>query len=370
MRSAVWLIVALLAGTCAAGGAETSAFTFDDAASVKSWTFHNCPEHPGATGGIDWLGTDGHTRPGCLRLHYEFAKGGNYVQAISPDVTKDDIGGLRLGLKKGAPHKITFRATDSAGQTFQKGINYEYDGWQEIEVGFSRWDTWFGGAADGKAKTPFRSFGILIENTAEPKAGDLLIDDVRCLSRSESPATPMVTFLASDFVNEPAWSPAGGAGNRLDKGDWQFAFNPGSSPAIHTNFSIPGKPANLRLVVDSEVAGIAITAMLASHFGGFQREIGVLNGQAGQVIEVPLGDMKTWKSQNAWGDTVRLPLRVQYLSLQRGPGPRQGHIRPRRLEIDTELPPGLDVLIYPDAWIADGQACFKARVRNLAGVGL
>lgn len=99
-------LAVLLAGASIANGAEASSFTFDDSPSVSNWTFHNGPEYPGAAGRIDWLATEGHDKPGCLRLHHEFAKGGNYVQAISPDVSKSDIGAIRMWLKKPNAHRF------------------------------------------------------------------------------------------------------------------------------------------------------------------------------------------------------------------------------------------------------------------------
>lgn len=364
----VAMCVLLLAGACIANGAEASSFTFDDTESIRGWAFHDGPEYPGATGRIDWLATDGHDKLGCLRLHHDFAKGGNYVQAISPDVSRSDIGAIRMWLKKPNAHRVTFRATDSAGQTFQKGTSFAYEGWQEIEVTLGRWDLWFGGAADGEPKLPFTRFGILIENTAEPKEGDLLIDDIRLLPRNKAVPPRIATLLASDFASEPRWWPGGGAGNRFNEGDWHFQFNPGAAPSIHTSFSLPGKPMRLRLAVDSEAAGTSVAMVMAGHFARFRRTIGTLDGKAGQMIEVPLGDMATWKPLNDWGGSVHLPLRVQEISLHRTAGPQQGRIRLHRLEMDTEVPPGLNVLIYPDARIVDGQACFTVRVRKLMDV--
>ncbi|HSW45832.1 MAG TPA: beta-galactosidase [Phycisphaerae bacterium] len=360
-------VTGILAVATGVGGAVPGGLTFDDADSIAGWTFHNGPEFPGAGGEIEWNSMEGHGKPGCLSLHYDFSNGGRYVQAHCAMPAGSDVGLVRLRLKKPDAHRLTFRATDSAGQTFQKGLGYRYEGWQAVEVDLRRWDLWFGGAADGKVRFPIARFGVLIENDAEPRQGALLIDDVAWLPRSgEAEVINLTTCVASDFSDLPAWQAGGGTGNRFEKGLWEFSFSGGARPALHSSFSLMGRPKTLRLVVDSEKAGTVVSAAMAGHFAQYERELSTLSGQSGQVIEVPLGDMKTWKRLNDWGgEHVPLPLRMLNLSLQHGQGPAQGRVHLKRLEVDTELPAGLDVVIMPDARIEGDEACFTIRVRNL-----
>ncbi|HOW71311.1 MAG TPA: beta-galactosidase [Phycisphaerae bacterium] len=340
--------------------------SFDDAASAKTWSFNGGPEFPGARGAIAWDGREGHVARGCLALQYDFTGGGNYVEAGFALPEGNTARTVRLWIKKPGGHKLTFRTTDSGGQTFQKPLEYHFADWQQVEVDLGHWQSSWGGAKDGKVKFPARRFAVLIENSDEPRVGVLRLDDVELLASSGPDRTGLSTYVPDDFSGNTHWSVRGGAGNKLDGQNWRFAFNPGDAPGLRRDFSLMGKPVKLRLVLDTDAAGVAVHASMGSHFQVFSRMIGRLDGKGEQTIEVALGSMTDWAHRGGQDDgVVRFPLRMAEVRLEQASGPAHGQIRLKRLEVDTEMPPGHDTLLVPDAHLDKGQARFSVRVTNL-----
>ncbi len=369
MKYLVAAVAAMFFVAVAASWCVGAVATFDDAAALNVWSFYEGREFPGATGRIAWEGEQGRATPGCMALHHDFTGGGNYVQTTRPLPADNLARSVRLWLRKPHRHRVTFRCVDSQGQTFQKGVDYDFGEWQQVEVELTGWQTFFGGAADGRVRFPIRQFGILVENSAEPRAGVLLIDDVEFIegdAGAAATADSLATYVASDFSGQPGWSAGGGEGNRFEERLWTYAFKADREPVLTSHFSLLGKPRSLRLTVDGGTPGTAVHVELGSHFQTFYREIGRLTGQGEQVIEVPLGDMATWQHRGGQNDgQLRLPLRMQRMRLTREADPPQGSLRLLRLEIDTLLPPGQTVLMVPDARLEAGEARFSVRVSNV-----
>lgn len=368
MNAPAWVVspVTAVFAAVSASGLRAEPMTFNDASSVRVWAFNNGPEFPGAKGRIDWDGREGHDAQGCLALHHDFSGGGNYVEASFALPEGDTVRVVRLWIKKPGAHKMTFRATDSGGQTFQKPLEYDFADWQQVEVDLSSWQSSWGGAKDGKVKFPIKRFGVLIENSREPRLGTLRVDDIEFLSKEGSNQTGLSTYVPEDFSGETHWSIRGGDGNRLDGRNWEFKFNPGRSPSLHRDFSMVGHPAKLRLVLESDAAGVAVHASIGSHFQVFWREIGRLDGKGEQTIEASLGAMTDWQHRGGQNDgLVRFPLRMAEIRLEQATGPAQGMIRLKRLEVDTVMPPGYDTLLVPDVRLAEGMAHFSVRVTNI-----
>ncbi|GMU20847.1 MAG: hypothetical protein AMXMBFR13_09430 [Phycisphaerae bacterium] len=344
---------------------------FATADSLRGWSFHHGPEFPGATGGIQWNRHDGHDSPGCLAMNFSFVGGGNYVQA-NWAVPKEATGRmLRIWLRKAGAHRVTFRAVDQGGQTFQKGIDYTFEGWQQLEVDLARWDHSFGGAGDGQVRFPLRQIGILIENNAEPRTGVLLIDNVELLpAEAADGSTHASSYVATDFGTTDAWRAGGGNGSTLQNGTWRYVFGEGTdTAAIHAGFSLlGGRPLGLRLVLEGDGSGHEMHAQLGSHFQVFHRSIGVV-GRGEQTFEVPLDDLSTWKHHSGQNDgQVRYPLRITRIWLSRRPGgPASGSIRLKRLEVETRFRAEEAVLLIPDIDEPDGQGNvpFSVELRSL-----
>lgn len=358
--------VAAILAALSASALNAKPATFDDAASARQWSFNNGPEFPGAKGRIEWDGREGHVGKGCLALHHDFTGGGNYVEAGFPLPEGNKTRKVRLWIKKPGGHKLTFRATDSGDQTFQKPLQYTFADWQQVEVDLNLWQSSWGGAKDGKVRFPIKRFGVLVENNSEPRVGVLRVDDLELLDSSEPTRDAISTYVLDDFSGETHWGVHGGSGNRLEGHAWEFSFNAGHTPSLHRDFSIMGKPANLRLVLNSDAAGATVHVSIGSHFQVFTRKIGQLEGKSEQTIEVPLGTMTDWQHHGGQNDgVVRFPLRMAEIRLEQASGPAHGTIQIKRLEVDTEMPPGHDAMLVPDARLEKNQAHFSVRVTNV-----
>lgn len=364
----VGVVAVWVAGTAGIGyGIEL--LTFDDPASLRSWSFGDGPEFPGARGRLTWEAEQGRSAPGCLALHYSFVDGGNYVRAaLSPTPDQADAREIRLWLRKPGEHRITFRLVDAAGQTFQKSVEYTYDGWQQVAVDLAHWTHSFGGPGDGTVRFPMREFSILIENTGLAREGVLHIDDVQFFREAGGAGAAMPgTYVATDFRGSPGWHAGGGEGNTWRDGQWRYRFGEGDRPPVlATDFSLLGRPQRLRLVVDSDGSGHGVRVHLGSHFQTFHREIGRLTGHGEQVLDVELGAMTGWDHYGGQDDgQARMPLRMRRIELHRADGSAEGTIRPRRIEVDTVFEDGGGALLIPDAVQIEDQAAFSVSVQNL-----
>ena len=144
--------------------------------------------------------TAAHAGISAASLTFDFTGGGNYVAAILKLKGAPDIKGVRLWLKNPSGNRITFRYTDSTGQTLQKTTALPpYGGWAEIEFECWEWSGHWGGANDGVVHGPPAQIAFCVENSG-PKQGTLLIDDVRLVEGK--PVVPVWSYVAAQF--EPA----------------------------------------------------------------------------------------------------------------------------------------------------------------------
>lgn len=346
--------------------AAASVQSFDQRENVQAWQFHNGPEFPGATGEISWDANQGHAAPGCLALEYSFVGGGNYVQASGPVPASVDARLARIWLNKPGAHRITFRVVDSAGQTFQKGVDYESVGWQQVEVDLTHWQMSYGGPGDNHLRPPLKQFGVLIENTASPKQGTLLIDDLEFLPNAPSESTA-VTYTALDFSGISGGL-HGGPGNSLEKGKWTYNFNGGDASGWWRDFSLYGEPVTMRIHLQSDGSGHGVRVQLGSHFQSFQKQVGTLSATPGeQIIEAPLGKLVGWEHFGGSNDGVaRMPLRFREIALvPREGGPKTGSIQIDKIEIVSLPRDGQLVVLVPDVRQEAGQVSFSVKAINL-----
>ncbi|MDM8006569.1 MAG: beta-galactosidase [Phycisphaerae bacterium] len=340
--------------------------TFDEADSVKSWTFGNGPEFPGATGRIEWDAGNGHDNAGCLRLHFSFEGGGNYVQAGCLLARESDCKAARLWLKKPAGNRVTFRGIDSSAQTFQKSVDFSFDDWQQVEVDLTRWTSSFGGANDQKVHWPMRGFAVLIENTSPTKAGTLLLDDLAFSPLRSITSEAITTYTAWEPSSEIRWRVDGGSGNAFDAGNWEYAFNAPSAPGLANDFSLLGKPRRMILAIDGDGSGHEITITLGSHFQHFRKTVGRLSQAGPQTIDVPLGDLEGWEHFDGENDgQARLPLRIVRIGLKQAGGPEKGKLRLRHVKVETVLPRDQKVVLSPDVEQQGENAVFRMAIQNL-----
>ncbi|HPD30526.1 MAG TPA: beta-galactosidase [Phycisphaerae bacterium] len=364
-RSILPAISVLLTSSAATQAATP--MTFDTADSVKSWTFSNGPEFPGATGRIEWDAGNGHDKAGCLRLSFSFEGGGNYIQAGCLLPRENDFKTARLWLKKPAGNRVTFRGIDSSSQTFQKSVDFSFDDWQQFELDLTRWTSSFGGANDQKVHWPMRGFAVLIENTATGKEGSLLVDDLSFAADAPSPTETVTAYTAWNQHSSIGFRADGGPGNAFDKGTWNYTFSGQSSPSIHTEFSLLGRPAGMKLFFESDASGHEVVVTLGSHFQNFRKQVGRLTEKGPQIIDVPLGNLEGWEYFGGENNgQPQFPLRITQIALKRTEGgPEKGTIRLERIDAQTPLPADQKVVLLPDVKQTGNRTLFKVEIQNL-----
>lgn len=289
-----------------------------DEASLELWSFSNGPEFPGAAGTLG-LGPDE-----TLALSFDFTGGGAYVaayRALDPPVS---VSGFAFRVLKPNEALIGVRFTDSTGQTFQKTLSYDYDGWLTVEGDMAGWSVYWGGANDGVLHQPVRSMGVLVDQQGiVERTGVVLFDD---LDLRIGTTEPLSTLYRGEYVVTD-FGPGAGFGtdprSSLEGGLWRCDLSQAESAWLSHSLSLFGRPRELALRVRSGPPGSVLRMRVGSHFQVFERTIGVLDG-AEQVFSfaAPPDGWQYWGGQN--DGAARLPLRVINLILERGsaaPGP-------------------------------------------------
>ncbi len=337
--------------------------TFASDAALTDWEFSNGPEWPGARGALEWRSTGGRDNDGVLVLSYDFEGGGHYTAALVKLPADPPVVAVRLWVKKPAANLMIFRAVDAEGETFQKELRFDYEGWQQLEIGLEGWIHRWGG--DGRFAPPARRFDILLENQGGSRKGEVLIDDVQWVyRRADAEHTRRATYVESTFAATDGWAAEGG---RLAGGDWHYDFS-GDRAAVRLRWgrSLLGRPQALRLIVESDGGGHELRAVLGSHFQNFERSLGVLCAAGPQTFEVPLGDLKTWTHSGGQDDgVVRYPLRLEALVLNKQGPTTAGRVTLRALEVTTEYEPWRAVVLIPRVHAAGPKLRFTAEVRSL-----
>ncbi|MCA9260096.1 MAG: hypothetical protein KDA61_12880, partial [Planctomycetales bacterium] len=180
------------------------------------WSFDNGREFPGAAGNLQLVTQEG---AATLKLHGNFEKGGNYVQAARTalDLPIDALD-FEVKLPAGVG-KVTLRLIDGSGQCHQLNLRLENKGgWQkysfpvaeyfasvaagaplDIVTGYQKW----GGSDDGRWSQPLRDVVFLTGRDAMLD-GSLL---VRRITVTRQPPTTQVptslTLLDPDAFDSP-----------------------------------------------------------------------------------------------------------------------------------------------------------------------
>ncbi len=341
---------------------------------LDGWTFSNGREFPGATGELRWNDREGHGAPGCAEVVFSFEKGGNYVAGMMPVHDTDNrYRRARLWLKKPGGNRITFRATDDGGQTFQKFVDYTYPGWQQFEIDLATWVHSWGGAKDGKVRWPIRAFGVLIENDGNAKTGSYFVDDIEFLPAATATASAPSglrhgSYPAARFTADEGWRVRGPVGCRLDRGVWVYNLPaPGAQAALDADLPIYGDPKKIRLRVLSDGSGNELTIKLGSHFQTFTRSLGTITGKGEQVLEITADNMSEWQYYGGENDGVRrLPLRLCGLNLVRRADRAQDQLKLLSLDVEATYAPDETLILVPDGRCDRGTARFEVTLRNLA----
>lgn len=313
---------------------------FEDPARRAAWMFSNGAEFPGAAG--RFLLAPEAARQGRWggRLEFDFSGGGAYVSAGLPLPREPALEGITLWLYKVTTNRVAFRVTDSAGQTFQKQVEYHFPGWQQVRVRFAPWASHWGGLNDGIFHGPARHFAVLIENFGGPKTGSLWIDDVTGEAGSAMVEANELTaeYTVARFGPDEPWG-FGGAGSREGRQIHYDFTGEGTSAGLFTSISLWGHPQALTLRFRNDGAGHRLRLELGSHFQTFSRVLSSLEQGGEHSITVPLGPNQGWEWRGGENDGLwRPPWRVTALKVEKGEGGAAGTVEFLELRCTTRLP--------------------------------
>lgn len=284
------------------------------------WHFSEGAEFPGAAGRLV------RESDGTVRLEYDFGGGGNYVAAYADLETPALLESVSFRLKKPAEARITVRAADATGQTFQKSVEYNHADWQLLTFSLAGWDHSWGGAEDDIFHQPARSIGFLVDNkNLRASAGAVLIADVTATrlpagADAPTPRAFIADYRVTDFGAGAGFGVSGPA--RLENSVWTVDFSQGNRAALHHSLSLLGRPVELLLTVRGGAPGHRLTMHIGSHFQGFHRALGALEGGE-QTFRVP-APPDGWEFGGGANDgKARPPLRLAALVIERGDGPAE-----------------------------------------------
>lgn len=354
--------------------AATTLEDFEGGNSSGRWTFSNGAEFPGARG--TFAPDTGAAHAGAFggKLSFDFTGGGNYVSALlkMPETSghpAEDWKGLRLWLKRPEGNNVSFRYTDSAGQTFQKMVECAADRWVQVTIPFGGWTGHWGGADDGKVRGRPRTLALNIDHGSQT-AGALLFDDLELINDKET--TARITYQAYDFASEEGWGTRaeGNPGaTRLNGRLWETDFSQG---ARWLSLGVPdhvllGNVDRIRLRVRGSAKGHPVRLVVRTHFMTFQKEIGQLNGNDEQelVTDGPPGPGWEWHGGENDGK-IHGPLRLAEIGLGRGTGPARCSLELRGLLIEASCPPGKRCVLLAGSTGVEADAHFSVQARALS----
>lgn len=163
----------------------------DPCDALPGWELDTGREFPGARGALALAESEGRA---CLRLDYDFSRGGNYLGATREgDIPESAALGFQVQASN--PQRGMVRVRDATGQEFLGGFKLEGQGWTGVRLPFTGqgFPRHWGGANDGKLHWPLRK--LLIAANA-PGSGQLLLRNVT-LDTGDAGARWQVKVLAS-----------------------------------------------------------------------------------------------------------------------------------------------------------------------------
>ncbi len=189
-----------------AGNSEELYLNFCD--DPGQWRVHLGWEFPGAAGALAAFGDS--QRGDCLRVNYDFRKGGRYVGAVL-DGPFSQSENLSFWIWTTPGHGGVFmRVEDQTGQNLVRDILTENNKWIKVEAALvdSSFGAHWAGANDGKLHFPLRNIAVCLQNGQTPE-GYFLLDSVT--ADIQNPPAPMKWDIAilpnvpqgAAFVAEP-----------------------------------------------------------------------------------------------------------------------------------------------------------------------
>lgn len=330
MRTALSLIV-FFAGTAAWCAPAPAA---DGQPLSGAWRFSNGAEFPGAAGAMEALAS------GARKAAFDFSQGGSYVGLYLDLDPPAPLKAVTFRLNKPAEGTFTLRATDSTGQDFQKQVDAQETGWQNVTVMLDNWTAFWGGANDGAFHPPMRTIGFLIESQGlDAPKGAMLIDTPAGVSDLNGKAGASVLlegrYVVTNFRNEAEFSvnPAGALQNGMLR-----TSSSGAAPSASLSGSVSlfGRPKTLELRVKRGTPGAVVKMTLGSHFQNFDRVLGTLEGgpQSFPATMPPEG----WVHSGAAEKEISHPIRVCAITVESGKPDMPAEVEFDALECVTAIP--------------------------------
>ncbi len=362
-----WVAAALMAAwavvTASANSwGESMVVASQIGALAGAWRFHDGSEFPGAKGSLT-LDNDG-----VLHLAYDFGGGGNYVAAYCDLSEPAGLRSVTFNVQKPAEASLTVRVSCADGQTFQKPVTYDHAGWQRLEFNMANWAGHWGGPDDGVFRLPVKTIGILVENSGlDSPQGEIRIASV---SGQEAPLPQGAQAISSEFDGEytvtdfgPQDSFGVGAHSSLQGGVWEVDFAQTDAASLHNSLSLLGSPKTLILTLQGP-PGVVLSMGIGSHFQGFSRTIGALDGSE-QTFTFPVPP-DGWDFGGGENDGVaRAPLRFDRLTASRGSAsPAPAIIRLIALRCTTTVAPDSPITLL--SRINGADVTGESRVLDLA----
>ncbi len=338
------------------------------------WEFSNGKEFPGAAGAFRV--TKGAAKEGNHggELRFDFRGGGNYVEASVAVPRGRQARQVWLWVRKPTSNRMTLRCTDSEGQTFQRGFNFKYRGWQEVRIALEGWDIHWGGKNDGVFRGAPTRIGFIVENDGT-RVGSVHMDSIRLVEDQAHASSAEKEYTVLTFGPDESWGLTANGNSGASR--WTAPLlkydysGGGTSVGIVSDVAIMGKPSKLILTLDSEQGGADVRLQLAGHFQIFEKTLGAVSGTGRQEFVVDMVGMSGWSHHGGEDNGVPVyPLRVIGLYLDRSGESRGGEVRLLEMKVVTDIPPEMAVVLVPSGRAEGGRAAFSCAVHNLTGKGV
>ncbi len=335
------------------------------------WEFSNGKEFPGAAGAFRV--TKAAAKEGNLggELRFDFRGGGNYVEASCAVAAGRPVRQVWLWVRKNTANRMTLRCSDSEGQTFQRGFNFAYRGWQELHIALDGWDVHWGGKNDGVFRGAPTRIGFIVENDGA-RTGSVHLDNIRLVEDQPRASSAQTEYTVLTFGPDESWGLT--ANGKSGASRWtapllKYDYSGGAtSVGVVSDVAIMGKPSKLILTLESEQGGADVRLQLAGHFQSFEKTLGTLSGTGRQEFVVDLVGMPGWSHHGGDDNGVPvLPLRVIGLCLDRSGESRGGEARLLEIKAVTAIPPEMSVVLVPSGQADGKRAAFSCALRNLTG---
>ncbi|MGH8256690.1 MAG: hypothetical protein ACRET0_10810, partial [Steroidobacteraceae bacterium] len=178
-----WIRYALLLGVVLSVSAQATDLA------VNSFSFSNGAEFPGARGSLQISAAP--TGDSIQALHYDFSKGGHYVQSILSLGTPVTASYLRFRINAPLAAPLSLRVVDATGQVLQFGLNRGTSatdelGWSELSVNITSSSGHYGGANDGNLHGAISQIDFIINASSASLTGTAYIRAVELLSGAPS----------------------------------------------------------------------------------------------------------------------------------------------------------------------------------------